>query len=242
MTNRRDRRGAGPVPRPRSRGAMRSPAASSRRPRRGSGRRPRSRGGLLGGDLRRLRNLAYDLDDVAVRIEDALLAVGAVAAPEDLLDPRELGLGAELPRVGGHDLQGAPDHLRDRLAVASAGDEVHDGRLETVPRGEPLVLGREDAVVARDLLARIEALRVVLDERLAERDERDDVVELRHGIADPDLDRPEARMEADVPPDVRVVRDAAGALELPDDLCVVGVVPEAGRGARARERRVDHVP
>ncbi len=49
-------------------------------------------------------------------------------------------------------------------------------------------------------------------------------------------------MRADVPPDVRVVRDAAGLLELADHLRVLGVVGEAGRHARARERREDHLP
>src|SRR6185312_11937146 len=57
-----------------------------------------------------------------------------------------------------------------------------------------------------------------------------------------DLDRPEARVQTDVPPDVRVVRDAAGLLELADDLGVVGVVAEARRGTRAREGREDHLP
>ncbi len=48
-------------------------------------------------------------------------------------------------------------------------------------------------------------------------------------------------MEADVPPDVRVVLDAAGLLELVHDLRVVGVVAEARRRARAREGGEDHV-
>ncbi len=48
-------------------------------------------------------------------------------------------------------------------------------------------------------------------------------------------------MQADVPPDVRVVGDAAGALELPDDLRVVGVVAEARRRAGARKRGEDHL-
>ena len=93
----------------------------------------------------------------------------------------------------------------------------------------------------RDLLAHVEALGVVLHERLAERGDRDDVVELRHRVADADLDRPEPRVQADVPPDVRVVRDAPGPLELADDLGVVGVVTEARRRARAGEGREHHV-
>src|SRR5262249_58848208 len=125
------------------------------------------------------------------------LAVGAVPAAEDLLDPGQLVLGPELAGVRRGELHRAADHLRDGLTVAPPGDEIHDRRLEPVARREPLVLGREDAVIARNLLARIEALRVVLDERLAERDERDDVVELRYRVADPDLDRPESRMEPD---------------------------------------------
>ena len=72
----------------------------------------------------------------------------------------------------------------------------------------------------------VDELRVMLHERLAVRGDRDDVVELRDGVADPDLDRAEARMKADVPPNVRVVLDAAGLLELVHDLRVVGVVAE----------------
>ena len=94
----------------------------------------------------------------------------------------------------------------------------------------------------RDLLACVVPLGVVLDERLAERRDRDHVLELRDAVADPDLDRAEPRVQADVPPDVRVVGDAAGALELADDLGVVRVVCEARRRPRARQRRVDHVP
>ena len=114
--------------------------------------------------------------------------------------------------------------LSDGHAVAAPGREVHDRRLEPVARGEPLVLGRQQAVPARDLLACLVQLAVHLDERLEERGDRDDVLEPRHGVADAHLDRAEARVRTDVPPDVRVVGDAAGALELADDLGVVGVV------------------
>jgi hypothetical protein len=97
-------------------------------------------------------------------------------------------------------------------------------------------------VVRRDLVAALVALAVVLDERLAVRRQRDDVLERRHGVADPQLDRAEARVEPDVPPDVRVVRDAARLLELADDLGVVRVVAEARRRARARKGGEDDLP
>ena len=86
-----------------------------------------------------------------------------------------------------------------------------------------------------DLLARLVPLAVVLDEGLAVRRDRHRVLDARDRIADPDLDRPEARMGPDVPPDVRVVGDPAGFLELADDLGVVGVVAEARRRARPGE-------
>ena len=97
-------------------------------------------------------------------------------------------------------------------------------------------------MVRGDLLARVVALAELLDERLAVRGDRDGVLDARDRVADPDLDRAEARVQADVPPDVRVVGDAAGPLELADDLRVVGVVAEARRRARARERGEDHLP
>src|SRR5436190_10122195 len=195
----------------------------------------------LGRDLGRLRDCAGDLHDVPVRVEDPDLTVGAVAAPQDLLDPRELCVRAELAGVRLDEPQGAPHDLRDRLPVAPAGQEVHHRRLEAVPRRQPLVLGRQDAVVRGHGLAGVEELRVVLDERLAVGGDRDHVLEVRHGVADPDLDRAEARVEADVPPDVGVVRDAARTLELPDDLRVVVVVAEARRRPRARESGEHHV-
>ena len=119
--------------------------------------------------LGRVRDLADDLDDVAVRVVDPQLPVGAVAAGEDRADPLELALGAELARVRLEVAQRPADELRDRDAVPPPGGEVHHGRLEPVAGGEPLVLGGQDPVVRRDLLAAVELLGVELDERLAER-------------------------------------------------------------------------
>ena len=65
---------------------------------------------------------------------------------------------AELARVRLEVAQGAPDQLRDRHAVPPAGGEIHHRRLEPVAGGQPLVLGREDPVVRRDLLALVVAL------------------------------------------------------------------------------------
>ena len=48
--------------------------------------------GSRSSDLCCVGDLADDLDDVAVRIEDAELPVGAVAVFQDLLDPLELAL------------------------------------------------------------------------------------------------------------------------------------------------------
>src|SRR5207247_8344313 len=99
------------------------------------------------------REILHHLDDVAVRIPDPELGGGAVAVGEDLRDPLELALRAELARVRLEVPQRAADELRDRNAVAPPGREVHDGRLEAVARGEPLVLADEDAVPARHLAA-----------------------------------------------------------------------------------------
>src|SRR5205085_12415706 len=117
---------------------------------------------------------------------------------QDLCDARELWLGSQLARVRLDELQRSADQLRDGNAVAAAGCEIHHRRLEPIPGSEPLVLRIENPVIGDDLLARVEALRVVLDESLAESGERDHVLELGHRVADPDLDRPEARVQANV--------------------------------------------
>src|SRR5438046_6117069 len=104
-------------------------------------------------DLGRGGDLAGNLDDVAVRVEDPQLAVGAVAAGEDLAHALELAFRAELARVRLELAQRAPDQLRERDAVPAAGCEVHNRGIEPVPRSEPLVLRRQDPVVRRDPLA-----------------------------------------------------------------------------------------
>ena len=84
-----------------------------------------------------------------------------------------------------------------------------------------------------------------LHERLVVGGERDGVLDARDRVADPQLDRAEPRVEADVPPDVRVVGDAAGALELADQLRELLVAleprgtPERGKAEKTicREER-----
>src|SRR3954471_11864769 len=212
-----------------------SPTPSTRSILRG-GRRLRLRR-----DLRRLGDLPRHLDDVLVRVEDVELAVGAVAAAQDLLDAGELLLGAEVARVPAQRLHCSSDEGRHGQPVPATRVKIHHRRREAVARREPLVLGREDAVEGRDLLAALDELCVVLDERLAVRGDGDHVLEARHRVVDPDLDRAETRVEPDVPPDVRVVLDTAGLLELVHDLRVIRVVAEARRWARTREGGEDHV-
>ena len=96
-------------------------------------------------------------------------------------------------------------------------------------------------MVGGDLLAALEPFGVQLHECLAVRDERDDVFEPCDRVADAHLDRPESRVQADVPPDVRVVRDAARLLELAHDLCVVRVALEARRRPGSGEGGEDHL-
>src|SRR3954469_16831894 len=96
---------------------------------------------VRGTRLRRRGELLDHLGDVPVRVVDAELVLGAVAAHEDLRDPLELALAAELPRVRLDVTQRPADQLADRDAVPAPGDEVHHGRGEPVARGEPLVLG-----------------------------------------------------------------------------------------------------
>src|SRR5262249_24676019 len=122
------------------------------------------------------------------------------------------------------------------------GRQIHHRRLQPVARAEPLVLARQDPVIGGDLLARIVPVGQLLDESLAVCGDRDRILYARDRVAHADLDRSETRMWSDVPPDVRVVGDAPGALELADHLGVVGVVAETRRRSRARECSEDHLP
>src|SRR5262245_61853650 len=100
---------------------------SERRHRSTAGKRgivSRSLRGVCAG-FGRVGDLSDDLDDVPIRIEDATLAVGAVAAGEDLADPFELTFGAELARMWLDVAQRSADELRDRDAVAATGRKVH---------------------------------------------------------------------------------------------------------------------
>src|SRR4029079_2130905 len=74
--------------------------------------------------LGRLRELLHDLDDVAVRVPDPKLRVGAVAAGQDLRAPLELQVGAELAGVRFEVAQRPPHELRDRDPVAPSGRQV----------------------------------------------------------------------------------------------------------------------
>src|SRR5439155_17482636 len=178
----------------------------------------------------------------SVHVEDPQLPVGAVSLAEDVTDSLELTLGAELARVRLWLAKPPPDELGDRHTVPLSCIEVHERRLEPVAGGEPFVLARQDPVVRADLLAAVEPLAEQLHERLAVRGERDGVFDAGDAVADADLDRAESRMRTDVPPDVRVVGDAAGLLQLPHDLGIVAVVPEAGRRPRARKRGEHQLP
>src|SRR6185436_2836245 len=122
-------------------------------------------------------NFADDLDDVPVRVEDAQLAIGAVAVAENLLDSFELAVRAELPGVRPDLLKSATNQLCNGDAVPPSGCEIHERRFEAVAAGKPLVLRGEDAVVRRDFFAAIELLGEELHEGLAVRDDRDDVLE-----------------------------------------------------------------
>ena len=131
--------------------------------------RPASRaagGGALGGRFARARPRSrprspHDLDDVAVRVEDAQLAVGAVAAGEDLARCPSSSRSEPSSRACGSSSRSVRrTSCATGMAVPASGREVHDRRLEPVARREPLVLGREDPVVRRDLLARVVALAV----------------------------------------------------------------------------------
>src|SRR4029079_2888767 len=82
-------------------------------------------------------DLADDLDDVAVRVPHAQLTVGPVAARQDLADPLELALRAELLRVRLDVAERAADQLRHRPPVAARGGgrRARGGRRPARPPG-----------------------------------------------------------------------------------------------------------
>src|SRR5262245_2223145 len=153
------RRRGGPPSSCRPTSASPSTASSGPTPRRRSTRpSPPARSSPRRHALGRVRDLPDDLDDVAVRVVDTQLPVGAVAALQDRADPLELRLRAELAGVRLEVAQRAADELGDRHPVPAAGGEVHHRRLEAVAGSEPLVLRGEDPVVRRDLFAAVELL------------------------------------------------------------------------------------
>src|SRR5437879_12039285 len=81
-----------------------------------------------------VRDLPRDLDDVPVRVEDVELAVGAVAAAQDLLDAGELLLGAEVARVRADRLQCPSHEGRHWQPVAAPRGAVHDRARDSVAR------------------------------------------------------------------------------------------------------------
>src|SRR5262249_34572645 len=76
-------------------------------------RRSLSRRCCCRGRLCRVRDLADDLDDVAVRVERAPLAIGAVASGKDVANAIELPLRAQLAGVRLDVTQRPADQLSD---------------------------------------------------------------------------------------------------------------------------------
>jgi len=106
-------------------------------------RRPRLRRGLRR-DLGCFRDLARDLHDVLFRLEDVELAVGAVAATQNLVDSGEAPLPSEVAcRAGRSVFTAFVARALPRAGGAAARVEVITGA-RGVARREPLVLGRED--------------------------------------------------------------------------------------------------
>src|SRR5207248_11118538 len=122
----------------------------------------------------------------------------AVAAGEELLDEGELVDAAEAARGRLGEL-GEREHRVPRGALLVAG-EVDEIGLEPVAHGAPLVLGDQRHGLDRQRALALVPLRERRDEALHERDERADGLEPCLRVADPDLDRAEPWMRAQVPP------------------------------------------
>ena len=120
--------------------------------------------------------------------------------------------------------------------------EVDELRLEPVARGAPLVLRDQGDRLRRQRALGRMALGERGGERLGQRDERGDCIQACLAVADPDLDRAEPRVRADVPPDVRVVLEAVRADPALDEELVLVPRGERRRQAAARERVEDLAP
>ena len=117
--------------------------------------------------------------------------------------------------------------------------EVDEPRVEPVSGCTPLVLVDERDRLQRQRLAGLVGLGQRGHEALRECDDALDGLDRRLRVADPQLDRPEARVGSQVPPDVGVVRKGARPRPALDQQLELLPRGERGREARARERLED---
>ena len=170
----------------------------------------------------------------SARCADRALAQRARARGERA-DGRQLGLAAQELRVRRARAQRLGQPVGDGDAAAGLG--VDELRVHPVAGGEEAVLLDD---LGRERLAIVGAPeRLAPDQALHQRGERRGVAHARLGVHDPDLDRPQPRLQPRVPPQERRLGDRVAADQHVDRLHVGLVAVERARRARARERLED---
>ena len=162
-----------------------------------------------------LRGLVHELGEHlghAAASERGAPAGRAVAVDEHPLDLLERAVGAELAGVGQRQLDRRPRDLGDRSQRAV----VPQRRVEPVARGAEARLHQRVAVLPRPVL-----LGRPPRQRVHERGEARDVGERRLAVHRPHLHRAEHRVQADVPPQERVVGHVPGRRQRLDALDVL---------------------
>src|SRR5687768_8068828 len=145
---------------------------------------------------------ANDVLEVPRPLPGGELVAGPGALPEDLPDGFQVVGAAELHRVARKLLEQALGELGRRHVVACV--EVDELALHAADRSPDLVVVEELGWVLDERLLRVVEERQPPRERNGERGQGERRLKARLLVADPRFDRPQLRVWADVPPQVRV--------------------------------------
>src|SRR5215218_1631363 len=164
-------------------------------------------------------DLPQQFRPVVVRLVDDPLTGGSGALLEQVGDALELVGAAEVLGVLAQPVVQAPAELlgRDHPALG----QVDELALEAMAGRQPLVLVEHLVRVGAELLAGLVVLGELLDHRLDQRGQGERVLDVGLGVHRADLDGAEARVRADVVPEVGLVGHHARVDHEADPVLVV---------------------